>query len=131
MNNKKLIFGAIALVLVVAALLGIYFLTRPEAQDGAKTITVTVVHKDKTEVVKTYHTDELYLDKALLAEGLIGGNEDQYGFVVITVDGERAQWDTDNAYWCLQVNGQAATTGISAIPVEDGQNYQLVYTPLA
>lgn len=131
MNNKKLIFGVVALVLVVAALLGVYLATRPDVQEGAKTITVTVVHKDKTEVVKTYHTDELYLDKVLLAEGLISGNEDQYGLVVITVDGEQAQWDTDNAYWNLLVDGQAATTGISAIPVEDGQHYQLVYTPLS
>ena len=88
MKNKKLVLSLVAFVAVVAVLVGVYFATRPETQQGSKTITVTVVHKDKTEKVFTYHTDEEKLDKVLLAEGLIEGYTDTYGFVVEEVDGD-------------------------------------------
>ena len=57
MKNKKLILTLIAFVAVIAIAVGVYFATRPETQQGSKTITVTVVHKDKTEKTFTYHTD--------------------------------------------------------------------------
>ena len=41
--NRKLIAGVAALVVVVAALLAVYFFTRPAATAGDKTITATVV----------------------------------------------------------------------------------------
>ncbi len=128
--NKKLWIALGAFILVAAILVGVFYLTRPETQEGAKTITVTVVHKDETEKTFTYHTDEEYLDKVLLAEGLITGHEDQYGLVVETVDGERADWTLDNAYWGILIGEEAATTGISAIPVYDGSSYRFVYIPM-
>ena len=131
MKNKKILIAVVALVAVVAVLLGVYFATRPETQTGGKTITVTVVHKDNTEVVKTYQTEEEYLDKVLLAEGLISGEEGQYWLVVEYADGERANWELDNAYWSILVGDEAAVTGISQIPVYDGSTYQLVYTPMS
>lgn len=127
MQNKKLILAIIALVAVIAILAGVYFATRPETQQGAKTITITVIHKDQTEKTFTYHTDEEFLDKVLLAEGLIEGTEGQYGLVIEKVDGEEAIWETDNAYWSLYIGEEYATTGISATPVYDGSTFKLVY----
>ena len=125
--NKKIIVAIVALVAGVGIFLGVYFALRPETQAGAKQITVVVVHKDGTEKTFTYHTDEEYLDKVLLAEGLIAGYEDQYGLVIEKVDGEAAIWETDNAYWSLYVGEEYATTGISATPVYDGSTFKLVY----
>ena len=125
--NKKTVIAIIALVAVVGIFLGVYFLTRPEIQQGSKEITVVVVHKDGTEKTFTYRTDEEYLDKVLIAEGLMEGHEDQYGLVIDKVDGEAAIWETDNAYWSLYIGGEYATTGISATPVYDGTTYKLVY----
>lgn len=127
MQNKKLVISVIALALVIALFAGIYFATRPAAQQGAKTITVIVVHKDKTEKTFTYHTDEEYLDQVLLTEGLIEGYESQYGLVVEKVDGEAAIWETDNAYWSLYIGEEYASTGISETPVYDGSTFKLVY----
>ena len=127
MQNKKTILAVIALVAVIAILAGVYFATRPETQTGSKTITVIVVHQDKTEKTFTYHTDEEYLDKVLLTEKLIEGYEDQYGFVVEKVDGEAAIWDTDSAYWSLYIGEEYATSGISTTPVYDGSVFKLVY----
>lgn len=127
MQNKKLVISVIALALVIALFAGIYFATRPTTQQGAKTITVIVVHKDKTEKTFTYHTDEEYLDQVLLTEGLIEGYESQYGLVVEKVDGEAAIWETDSAYWSLYIGEEYASTGISETPVYDGSTFKLVY----
>ena len=127
MNNKKTWIALGALIVVVALLLGVFFLTRPETQKGAKEITVTVVHSDGSEKTFTYHTDEEHLDNVLLAEGLITGHEDTYGLVIDSVDGETASWETDGAYWSLYVGEEYATTGISTTPVTDGASYKLVY----
>ena len=127
MQNKKLVLAIVALVAVIAILVGVYFATRPETQKGAKTITVIVVHSDKTEKVFTYHTDEEKLDKVLLAEGLIEGYTGEFGFVVEKVDGEAAIWDTDNAYWSLYIGEEYATTGVTDTNVYDGSTYKLVY----
>ena len=63
----------------------------------------------------------------LIAEGLIEGYNDQYGFVIEKVDGEAAVWETDSAYWSLYVGEEYATTGISTTPVYDGSTFKLVY----
>ncbi len=126
MKNKKLILAIIALVAVIAVLAAVYFLTRPQTQQGTKTVTITVIHADKSEKSFTYHTDEEYLDKVLRAEGLIEGYEDQYGFVVEKVDGQEANWE-NGVFWSLYIGEEMATTGISQVVVTDGAVYKLVY----
>ena len=130
MKNKKLVIVAVALVAIVALMAGIWMSTRPETQQGAKGYTVTVIHKDGSEKVFQYRTDEEYLAGALLAEELIAGEDGPYGLTVITVDGEDAIWDTDNAYWAIWIGEEMAMTGISEIPVYDGSTYKLEYTSL-
>ena len=130
MKNKKLVIAAVALALVVALMAGIWMATRPETQTGSKGYTVTVVHKDGTEKVFEYRTDEEYLAGALLEEGLIAGEEGPYGLTIITVDGEAAVWNSDNAYWAIWIGEEMATTGISEIPVYDGSSFKLEYTSL-
>ncbi len=124
--NKKTMLAAIALVVLIACVGAVFLLTRPETQAGEKTITVTVVHADKSEKTFTYHTDEAYLDKVLIAEKLIEGYDDQYGFVVEKVNGEEANWK-NNVFWALYIGDQQATTGISQVVVTDGAVYKLVY----
>ena len=130
MKNKKLIVIALALVVVVGALLGVYMATRPETAAGAKTFTVNVVHADGSAKALTYTTDAEKLAEALETEGLIAGEDGPYGLTLITVDGEDAVWDTDNAYWCIYIGEEMATVGISEIPVYDGSNFRLEYTSL-
>lgn len=128
MKNKKLIIAIIALVAVVGILLGVYFGTRPETQEGGKAITVTVVHKDGTSKDFTYHTDEEYLGPVLLAEGLVEGEMGEFGLFIESVDGEAAVWETDGAYWGIYIGEEAAVTGADQIAITDGGVYKLVYT---
>ena len=125
--NKKIVLAIVALVAVIGIFLGVYFATRPEVQQGAKEISVVVVYKDGTQKTFTYHTDEEYLDKVLLSEGLIEGYTGQYGFVIEKVDGQAAIWETDSAYWSLYIGEEYATTGVSETPVYDGSVFKLVY----
>lgn len=130
MKNKKLVIAAVAVIVVVGLMLGVWMATRPETAQGAKGYTVTVVHSDGTVKEFSYRTDAEFLDDALLAEGLIAGEDGPYGLTVITVDGEDAVWDTDNAYWAIWIGEEMASTGISEIPVYDGSAYKLEYTGL-
>lgn len=128
MKNKKLILAVVALVVVAAVLLGVYFATRPKTTQGAKTFTVTVIHADQSEKTFTYHTDEEYLGAVLMAEGLVQGTEGQYGLMIDTVDGEKAVWEESGAYWALYVGEEYAMTGVDQTPVNDGDSFKLVYT---
>ena len=128
MKNKKLVIAAVALALVIALMAGVWMATRPETEAGSKGYTVTVVHKDGSEKTFEYRTYAEYLADALLEEGLVSGDTTQFGLTIITVDGEAAVWDTDNAYWSVYIGEEYATTGISEIPVYDGSTYKLEYT---
>ena len=125
MNNKKLIFALIALVLVIGVFAGVWFATRPQAVEGSKTFTVQVVHGDKTEKTLTYTTNEEKLGAFLEAEGLIIGSGDG---MFHTVDGEKADWSVNQSYWALYLNGEYATAGIYDTDIVDGTAYKLEYT---
>ena len=127
-KNKKLAITAAALVIIIAAMAIIYVCTRPAAAEGSKTFTVEVVHSDSAKKSFTYHTDAEYLGEVLLAEGLIAGEDSQYGLYIITVDGEDAVWEEDGSYWALYEGEDYAMQGIDTTPVLDGSVFSLVYT---
>lgn len=128
MKNKKLILALAALIVAVGILAGVYFATRPAAQEGAKAFTVSVVHADGTAKDFTYRTDAEYLGAVLQEEGLIQGTVGDYGLYVDTVDGETADYSKDGSYWALYVGEEYAMQGIDQTPVTDGGAYKLVYT---
>ena len=127
MKNKMIWIGAVALCLVIALMVGIWFVTRPETQQGSKTITVTVVHADKSEKVFTYHTDAEYLGELLYAEKLIQAEGMDEGMFNI-VDGEKADWNENKSYWSLYEGEEYAVQGVDTTPIKDGDSFKLVYT---
>ena len=126
-KNQKLVLAAVMVVvaLIVAA---IYLSTRPAASQGAKTVTVEVVHGDGTAKTFTYHTDAEYLGEVLLAEGLIEGDQGQFGLYITKVDGETADYDENSAYWARYEGEDYAMQGIDQTPIADGGTFSLVYT---
>lgn len=127
-KNSKIIIAAVAVVALIAIFVGVYLATRPAVSQGSKTITVEVVHKDESAKTFTYHTDMEYLGEVLLAEGLVEGEESEYGLMVTTVDGEAAVYETDGAYWAFYVGEEYATLGVDQTPIADGDSFRLVYT---
>ena len=127
MKNKKLI-AVLALVLVVALMVGVYVATRPETTAGGKAIEVIVIHADGNAKTFGYNTDAEYLGQVILAEGLVEGNDGPYGLEIHTVDGEKASWAENQSYWALYIGEEYATSGADSTPVTDGGVYKLVYT---
>lgn len=127
MNNKKLVLVAVALVAMIAVLLGVYFVTRPGGSLGPKDFTVTVVHADGTEKIFTYRTDAKKLGGFLEAEGLIESQGADQG-MFHTVDGEKADWNVNQSYWAFYLGDEYAVTGIYDTYITHGGAYKLVYT---
>jgi len=59
---------------------------------------------------------------------LAEGSEGPYGLYITQVDGERAVYEEDGAYWALFQNDQPATQGADLTPIADGDLFSLVYT---
>ena len=127
MKNKKLILAVIALVLVVAALAAVYFISRPSAQEGSKAFTVTVVHADGSEKKFDYRTDAEKLGAFLEEKGLIDSQGADQG-MFHTVDGEKADWNVNQSYWAFYLGDEYAVTGIYDTYITHGDAYKLVYT---
>ncbi len=124
--NKKLLAGVLALVLVVAALIGIYFASRPATSAADKTITATVVANGEEEAF-TIHTDEEYLRGALESIDLIAGEESEYGLFVTTVNGITAD-DANQEWWCFTKGGESLNTGVDSTPIADGDAFEITLT---
>lgn len=128
MKNKKILIAAIVIVALIVVMAGAYFAARPAVAEGAKTISVTVVHADGSEKQFQYRTDEEYLGPVLLAEGLAEGEDGPYGLTIYVVDGEKADWNENQSYWALYIGEEYAATGADSTPVKDGDSFKLVYT---
>ena len=124
--NKKLLAGVLALVLVVAALIGIYFASRPATSAADKTITATVVANGEEEAF-TIHTDEEYLRGALESIDLIAGEESEYGLFVTSVSGITAD-DANQEWWCFTKGGESLNTGVDSTPIADGDAFEITLT---
>lgn len=127
-NNRKLIWGGIAVVVLAVLMLCVYRFTRPETNTNLKSFTVDVVHQDESKKTFTYKTDKEFLGDALLEEGLIAGEEGQYGLYVTEVDGEKAIYEENKSYWAFYIGKEYASTGVDQTPVADGDAFSLVYT---
>lgn len=129
-TNKKLIVGVAVLALLVALFAVMFFLFRPKAVQGAKSITIEVVDNNADSTMYDVHTDAEYLRQAMEeAQGLeFSGTESEYGMMVETVNGVTADWNVDQSYWGFYVNGEYCNYGIDAQPVVDGDAFRIVYS---
>lgn len=95
--------------------------------EGAKTVTVKVIVEDKS-VTFTVKSDAEMLGDALLAHGLIAGEESAYGLYVKVVNGITADYDIDQSYWGFSKGGEEMMTGVDGTKFADGEAYELTYT---
>lgn len=93
------------------------------ADAALKTFTFTVVDGDGNETVFDIETDKKMVGEALLEQGLIDGEEGQYGLYVKTVNGITADYETTGTYWAFYVNGEYGTSGVDTTPIAEGESY--------
>ena len=95
--------------------------------NGATTITLRVEAGEKS-VVLTLKTDKTILADVLTEHNLVEGEDSAYGLMIKVVNGIRADYDLDGAYWALYKNDEYAMSGADSTVIADGENYALVYT---
>ena len=101
----------------------------PAASDSVgASFTVVVTDLDGSESTFEYTSEAETVGEALVAEGLIAGDESDWGLMVTTVNGITADWATENAYWAFYINGEYAQTGVSSTELTDGATYSFVKT---
>lgn len=129
-SKKKIIMGLVALVAVVAAFLAIFLIFREKPVEGTKEVVIKVVDQDSRETTYKVKTEAKYLKEAMdESDGLTySGTEGQYGLMIDTVNGIRADYTLDGAYWSFYVNDSYCNYGISEQPIEDGDIFAIVYT---
>lgn len=129
-SNMKLFIGVGVMVLLIALFAVLFFLFRPKAVQGAKSITIEVVDNNGASTVYDVHTDAEYLRQAMEeAKGLeFSGAESEYGMMVETVNGITADYNVDQSYWGFFVNGEYCNYGIETQPVTDGDAFRIVYS---
>lgn len=127
---KKKILGAGLLVLLILAMVFVFVKFSEKPVEGSKSVTIEVVNSKEESVTYEVKTDALYLAQAMdEAEGLeYESEEGPYGLTVLAVNGERAVYDEDGAYWGFFVNNEYCNFGISEQPVNDGDYFKIVYT---
>lgn len=98
-----------------------------EMGEGSKTLTLEVTMEEKT-ITLTVHTDAETVGAALLEQGLINGDQGEYGLYIKDVIGVTADYDTDKAYWAFYIDGEYAITGIDLTELSEDAVYALAYT---
>lgn len=128
--SLKKVLAALLFALLVAALAFVYVTFSEKTAEGSKAITITVVNSAAQETAYQLKTDALYLRQAMdECEGLTyAGSEGPYGIMLDTINGEKAVYSENGAYWGITVNGQYGNYGIDEQPVEDGDAFVLAYT---
>ena len=132
-KKGKLIAAICALVLLVGLFITMFAIFGPKTTEGSKNVTLSVVSENGDTTDYETKTDALVLQEVmdeLKDDGFTyGGAESEYGLMVDTINGVRADYTLDGAYWSFYVNDAYCNYGISEQPVNDGDAFSIVYTP--
>ena len=120
MKMKRVLSLTLALLMLFAS----FALVSCREEDGdEKSFTFIAVHADGTSKSFEITTTKNYLADALVEEGIISGEDSQYGLYVTTVNGEYHKWEDDGTYWALYEGDAMAATGASSLEIKDGATY--------
>ena len=133
MKDKKKTIGAVLLFIFTIVVFGSVFLaTKPNTYHGDKEVSLVVVNEAGEETDYNVQTDAEYLIEVMEDAKKLGlkydGVKDAYGMMISEVNGERALYEENQAYWGFSVNGEYCEYGVSQQPVEDGDCIEIKYT---
>ena len=132
--KNRFFASVLCMVLIVAMALSMTACTNNGSEDAANTgseveqlversFTFEVVDKDGNMTTFDITTDKATVGEALLEEGLIKGEDGQYGLYVTEVNGIVADYNIDQTYWAFYVDGAYASSGVDMTDVVDGATY--------
>ena len=94
---------------------------------ASDSVTVTVIDDKGEKTVFTITTNSPNLRGALEQENLIEGDEGEYGLYVKVVNGIRADYDKDGAYWGFYKDGVMLPSGVDDAIISNGDKYEIKY----
>lgn len=130
-NNRRRGILTVVLVLAIVGLMTLAHGTFSEkAVKGGKNISVEVIGNEKEAVRYELSTNQEYLLGALqeIEELEMESEDGPYGPMLLSINGEFAEFNTNGAYWAFYVNDGYCNYGVAEQPVEDGDAFQIVYT---
>ena len=95
---------------------------------GATVFVFEVTDNNGDMKIWNVHTDEATVGAALLDVGLIEGIMFDFGLMVSHVNGIKADFTEDGAYWAFFINGEMAMAGVDTTDIEEGVTYSFIYT---
>ena len=125
MKKRAGIAVLVAVILVISLVL-VFFIFKPNTNMGTKAITVNVIHSDNSVRTFKYKTDVEYLSDVVVSDGLVQGEQAEYGLWITTVDGEVADASKEE-WWGILVNGDLGQYGVDAQPIADGDIYEFKF----
>lgn len=94
-----------------------------EALEEVVQFTLEVTGKDGVTSSQTVSTDCKTVGDALMAYGMIDGEQDEYGLYVKTVLGETLDYEKDGLYWAFYADGNYAPYGVDTTEIVPGTVY--------
>lgn len=119
------ILGVFAFVLVLTVMMFVYKSAAGKTDSTQKNITISVIDENSEKEIIELETNAETLQEAMDDTKMDYQTDD--GMVMI-INGTRADYVLDGAYWCFYVNGTMCNFGIADQPVSDGDNFEIVYT---
>lgn len=126
--KKLLSFGLCFVLIAAVALVGVGCSDKNSGQAQSSTgetvsFKFTVINSKGEQTDFTVETKEKTVGAALLEEGLIAGDEGQFGLYVKTVNGETLDYNTDGMYWSFYIDGEYAMSGVDTTEIQEGKEY--------
>ena len=132
MKNSKALKWVLIVLLAAAAMFGIYKVFGPKPSEGSKAVVVEVV--DDQGNTKTYNTktDAEFLKEVMdelkaKTDFTYDGADSEFGLYITAINGLEADYEKDNAYWAIYVNGEYGLYGADQQPVTDGDTYRFAF----
>lgn len=128
----------LALILTLCMVLSLFVGCAPANNDSTgpenngttasaeKAVKFRVTHADGSEKDFDLKTSAENLADALIEAGLVEERAKQDG-VYDVVDGEKADWNDGEAWWCFSKDGVDLTVGIEKQPIADGEQYEATF----
>ena len=106
--------------------------TSTDVQDigrGATYFLFEITDDDGNVSTWNINTDAITVGDALVRVGLIEGEQSEFGLMVLFVNGLRADYVEDGAWWAFYIDGEMAMEGVDTTKIEEGKTYAFIYTP--
>ena len=94
-----------------------------EVGEGETVFYFSVVDAEGKQTDFMIRTNEKTVGAALVAAGLIQGEEGPYGLYVKTVLGATLDYEKDGKFWAFYENGESALKGVDQTNITPGASY--------